>query len=61
MTNEKQSKSEKVIAFVSLWVARFVLAVLAFAGCYHILGGVDQVLATGVSVVLVGFLLKETL
>lgn len=61
MSNEKQSKSEKVIAFVSLWVARFVLAVLAFAGTLHILGGIDQILAYGVSVVLVGFLLKETL
>lgn len=58
---DKVSKGEKAISFVSLWIARFALAVLSFAGMYHLLGGVDPVIAYTVSGVTVAFLLKETL
>lgn len=58
---DKISKSEKAIAFVSLWIARGALSVLAFAGLMHLLGGVDPMIAYPVSFLGVAFLLKETL
>lgn len=58
---DKQSKSEKFIAWVSLWVARLALATLAVAGELHLLAGVDAMIAYPVTVVSVAFLLKETL
>lgn len=59
--NTKLSRSERVVNFVTLWFARLGLAVLAVAGCVHLLGGVDPVIVYPVSVGLVALLLKETL
>lgn len=61
MSNEKQSKAEKVIAFVSLWIARVCLALLSFAGMVSLISNVDPVIAYPVSGIVVAFLLKETL
>lgn len=61
MTNQDQSKTEKVISFLALWVARFALATLAVAGGIHLLGGVDPIIAYPFVSVGVAFLLKETL
>ena len=58
---DKQTKSERFIAFVSLWIARLALSILAVAGLLHLLGGVDPVIAYPVTFVAVAFLLKETL
>lgn len=58
---DKITKTERAIAFVSLWVARLALSVLAFAGLMHLLGGVDPMIAYPVSFLGVAFLLKETL
>ena len=58
---DKQTKPERFIAFVSLWIARLALSVLAVAGLLHLLGGVDPVIAYPVTFVAVAFLLKETL
>lgn len=58
---DKITKSEKAVAFVSLWIARLALSVLAFAGLMHLLGGVDPMIAYPVSFLGVAFLLKETL
>lgn len=55
------TKTERAIAFVSLWVARIALATLAVAGLLHLLGGVDPVIVYPVSVISVAFLVKETL
>lgn len=55
------AKLEKVVGFASLWVARLALAVLAFAGLMHLLGGIDPVIIYPVSGLGVAFLLKETL
>lgn len=60
MSNEI-TKSDKVIAFLSLWIARFALAVLAFAGGMFFLGGVDALIAYTFVGITVAFLLKETL
>lgn len=59
--SDKQTKAEKFINFVSLWVARLALSVLAVAGMLHLLGGVDPMIAYPVTFVAVAFLLKETL
>lgn len=59
--SDKISKTERAIAFVSLWVARIALSVLAFAGLMHLLGGIDPMIAYPVSFLGVAFLLKETL
>lgn len=61
MTDNKISKSEKVVSFLSLWIARLALAVLAVAGGLHFLGGVDPMIAYPFVAVSVAFLLKETL
>jgi hypothetical protein len=61
MSNDKNSRAEKVIAFCGLWIARVALALLGVAGMLTLLGGVDPVIAYPVAVVSVGFLLKETL
>lgn len=55
------SRLEKLINFVSLWIARIALALLAFAGLCHLLGGVDSVIVYPVAGLAVAFLLKETL
>jgi hypothetical protein len=55
------SKVDKSIAFVSLWVARLALTVLAFAGMITLLGGIDAEIAYPIAVLSVAFLLKETL
>ncbi len=61
MANQEQSKSEKVIGFLALWIARLALATLAVAGGVHLLGGVDPVIAYPFAGIGVAFLLKETL
>lgn len=61
MTDSKISKGEKVVSFLSLWIARLALSVLAVAGGLHFLGGVDPVIAYPFVAVSVAFLLKETL
>lgn len=61
MTEVKLTRTEKAITFVSLWVARVALSVLAFAGLMHLLGGIDPMIAYPVSFLGVAFLLKETL
>lgn len=55
------TRTEKVINFVSLWIARLALSTLAVAGMLHLLGGVDPMIAYPVTFVSVAFLLKETL
>jgi hypothetical protein len=55
------TKLETAINFLSLWVARLALAVLAVAGLLHLLGGVDPIIAYPVTGIAVAFLLKETL
>jgi len=59
MTNA--TRTEKAIAFLSLWIARICLSVLAFAGLMYFLGGVDDLIRYPVSALAVAFLLKETL
>ncbi|UOF77990.1 hypothetical protein [Caudoviricetes sp.] len=61
MTDTKISKGEKLISFLSLWVARLALATLAVAGGIHFLGGVDPIIAYPFVGISVAFLLKETL
>ncbi len=61
MAQDKLSKGERLINFVSLWIARLALATLAVAGMLHLLGGVDAMIAYPVTFVSVAFLLKETL
>lgn len=53
--------SEKIINFVGLWVARLVLSTLALAGALSLLSDLTSWIAYGFSIVLVAFLLKETL
>lgn len=60
-TNTNPSRSDKIVSFLSLWVARLALTVLAVAGMMNLLGGVDHVIAYPVAVLFVAFLLKETL
>jgi len=55
------TRTEKAIAWTSLWVARAALSVLAFAGLMYFLGGVDDIIRYPVSALAVAFLLKETL
>jgi len=55
------TKIETAISFISLWVARFALALLAAAGMLHLLGGVDPIIAYPITIVGVAFLVKETL
>jgi hypothetical protein len=55
------SRTDRAIAFGSLWVARLSLSVLAFAGMMYLLGGIDHTIAYPVSVVAVALLVKETL
>ena len=57
----KISKSDKIVSFLSLWIARLALSVLAVAGGLHFLGGVDPMIAYPFVAVSVAFLLKETL
>ena len=61
MAQDKISKGEQFINFVSLWIARLALATLAVAGMLHLLGGVDAMIAYPVTFVSVAFLLKVTL
>lgn len=61
MTKDQPTKSEKIISFLALWVARFALATLAVAGGVHLLGGVDPIIAYPFVGIGVAFLLKETL
>jgi hypothetical protein len=55
------TKLETGINFVSLWIARLALSVLAVAGMLHLLGGVDPMIAYPITGIAVAFLLKETL
>jgi hypothetical protein len=59
--NSQLTRTEKAVTFVSLWIARIALSVLAFAGMMHFLGGVDVAIAYPISFLGVAFLLKETL
>lgn len=61
MAKEETTKMDKAIAFVSLWVARLALSILALAGMMYFLGGVDPAIAYPISVLAVAFLVKETL
>lgn len=61
MTNNKISKSEKLLSILALWIARIALATLAVAGGIQLLGGIDRLIAYPFVVVGVAFLLKETL
>ena len=54
------TKIETVVSFLSLWVARFALALLASAGMLHLLGGVDPIIAYPITIIGVAFLVKET-
>ena len=56
-----QNKLDKAVGFLSLWIARLALSVLAVAGLLHLLGGVDPMIAYPVTGIAVAFLLKETL
>lgn len=55
------AKIEKFFNAVFLWGARAVLAALSVAGMLHILAGVDGYIAYPVTIVVVAFLLRETL
>lgn len=55
------NKFELIIGFLGLWVARVALAVLAYAGAMHLLGGVDVAIRYPFAALAVAFLLKETL
>lgn len=55
------SKFEKGISWLSLAIAFGGLAVLAVAGLLHLLSGVDAMIAYPISVISVGFLIKEVL
>lgn len=59
--NSQISRTDKAIAFTSLWVARIAISSLAFAGMMYLLGGVDDMIRYPVSFLSVAFLLKETL
>ncbi len=62
MANVKEnSKFEVVVQFIALWVARLALAVLAYGGAMHFLGGVDEAIRYPFAALAVAFLLKETL
>lgn len=54
-------KFEAFTANVTLWVARLALTVLAYAGLMSFLGRVDDIIANGITILLVAFLVKETL
>lgn len=58
---DKTTKTDRFVAFVSLWVARLALAVLGVAGMMTLLGGVDDMIRYPVATLSVAFLLKETL
>lgn len=57
----KISRTDKAIAWTSLWVARIALSALAFFGMMSLLGGLDDMIRYPVSFLAVAFLLKETL
>jgi len=61
MATLNPSRTDKIVGFVSLWVARLALTVLSVAGMMNLLGGVDHAISYPVSVLAVAFLLKETL
>jgi hypothetical protein len=54
-------KLEAFTANVTLWVARLALTILAYAGLMSFLGRVDDIIANGITILLVAFLVKETL
>ncbi len=58
---KNMTRSDKVIGYLTLWVARVALAVLAFAGSVHLLAGIDEMIAYPISILLVALLVKETL
>lgn len=55
------TRTDRVIAFCSLWIARLVLSVLAVAGALHLTAGIDPMIRYPLAVLFVAFLLKETL
>jgi len=59
--NNQVTRTDKAIAFVSLWVARLALSALAFFGMMFLQGGEDDMIRYPVSFLAVAFLLKETL
>jgi uncharacterized membrane protein YhhN len=61
MADKSTSKTDRLVGFLSLWIARLALTVLAVAGLSHLLDGVDPMIKWPVTVVSVAFLLKETL
>lgn len=61
MAQEKLSWGERFISFVTLWISRIALAVLAVAGMLFFLSSVDPVIGWPIAVGTVALLLKETL
>lgn len=61
MAKDEITKTDKAVAFVSLWVARLVLTLLALAGMMYFLAGIDRAIAYPIAIVTVAFLVKETL
>jgi len=61
MAKENDKWYQRIVPFTTLWVARLVLATLAFAGTMSLLDSVDKVIAYPFATVFVGFLIKETL
>ena len=61
MAQTTNSKSDKVIGFLSLWIARLALSTLAFTGAMYLMGSVDDIIRYPLAGTLVAFLVKETL
>lgn len=61
MANKEIKFTEKVVNWLSKWVSRLILAVLSVAGLIHLLGGVQEMIAWPVAIVLTTLLIKETL
>lgn len=55
------TRTDKIISYAALWVARGAIAVLSFAGAVQLLGGVDKNISYPIAGILVAFLIKETL
>jgi hypothetical protein len=61
MADKATSKTERVVGFITLWIARLALATLSVAGMSHLLDAVDPMIKWPVAALSVAFLLKETL
>ena len=62
MANEKKVKfTTKATNWVAFWGARVLLAIAAVAGVKHLIAGVDPIIAWPIAIVLVAYLIKETI